>query len=260
MQGLRIERGQTMGKVIAFESIDSTNAYLSAHIDLPSGTVVCAEEQTAGRGRLSRRFVSTRGKGIYLSMLTHLRGVDPDVLSTVTAWVAVAACDAIESCTGVRPRIKWVNDLILEGRKIGGILNEVVFGDDGTPSLITGIGLNVSATADDFPPELSAVAGSLETLLSRRVDKEALKAALIAQLEKLFSDFPRERARYLDAYRRDCITVGRRVRILSADGETDATALAVNDDFSLLVTDEKGEQKKINFGDVSVRGVCGYTE
>ncbi|MBQ7377289.1 MAG: biotin--[Clostridia bacterium] len=249
-----------MGKVITFESIDSTNAYLSAHLDLPSGTVVCAEEQTAGRGRLSRHFVSMRGKGIYLSMLTHLCGVDPDVLPTVTAWVAVAVCDAIESCTGARPSIKWVNDLILDGRKIGGVLNEVVFGDDGAPSLITGIGLNVSATAADFPPELSAVAGSLEMLLCKRVDKEELKASLIVRLEKLFLDFPRERARYLDAYRRDCITVGRRVRIISADGETDATALAVNDDFSLLVTDAKGEQKTVNFGDVSVRGICGYTE
>ena len=249
-----------MGKVIAFESIDSTNAYLSAHIDLPSGTVVCAEEQTAGRGRLSRRFISTRGKGIYLSMLTHLQGVDTDVLPTVTAWVAVAACDAIERCTGVRPRIKWVNDLILDGRKIGGILNEVVFDGKGDPSLITGIGLNVSATEEDFPPELRTVAGSLEMLLGKEVDRRALEGALIARLYAMFADFPRERAWYLDAYRRDCITVGRRVRILSADGETDATALAVNDDFSLLVTDEKGEQKKINFGDVSVRGVCGYTE
>ncbi len=246
-----------MDQVLYFESIDSTNAYLKKNTHLPNGTVVIANEQTAGRGRAGRGFLSLRGKGIYLSMLTHPVGVSPEVIPTVTAWVAVAVCDAIEACIGIRPMIKWVNDLIFENRKICGILNEIVFAEDGTPSLITGIGLNLTASDSDFGEALCGIAGSLAPLSQKAIDKDLLIRELVRHLRLLFERFPDARDDYLAKYRRDCITLGKEVLIL-ANGETEtARAIDVDTDFSLIVESD-GVQKSVNFGDVSVRGICGY--
>lgn len=144
--------------------IDSTNSYLKreALAGAPHGTAATAECQTAGRGRMTRGFRSPAGRGVYLSVLLRPQ-LPPEALLGVTGMTAVAVCAAVERTAGVRPKIKWTNDLVLHGKKLCGILTELaVEGETGlVQSLVIGAGVNVSHTPEDFGPEVSAMATSL---------------------------------------------------------------------------------------------------
>ena len=144
------------------EVIDSTNSYLKreALAGAPHGTVAVADCQSAGRGRMTRTFRSPPGRGVYLSVLLRPQ-LPPERLMGVTGMTAVAVCSAVERTAGVRPQIKWTNDLVLNGRKICGILTELALeGETGqTQSLVIGAGVNVSHTAEDFGPEVSQKIG-----------------------------------------------------------------------------------------------------
>ena len=148
-------------KIQAFESLDSTNNYLKklASGGAAEGTVVIADEQTAGRGRMGRSFASAPGCGIYMSMLLRPEGCTADCAPGLTAVAAVAVCRAIEKVCGRAPGIKWINDLYLRGKKICGILCESSVKDGRVNYAVLGIGLNVTTRAEEFPEELRETAG-----------------------------------------------------------------------------------------------------
>lgn len=242
-----------------FDSIDSTNTYLKQTPDLAHGTVAVADRQSGGRGRRGREFESAGGKGIYLSILWRPRGAVESLLS-LTALGAVAACNAVEQVCGVRPGIKWTNDLVLQGKKICGILTEMTTGSNGSiDRIVMGIGLNVCQTAEDFSPQVAELASSLALLLGSPVSRTRLAAALIRELDRLFDNLDGCDEAYLSAYRRDCITLGQPVRLLWKEGQQEALALDVDEQFGLLVQYADGTQEVIRSGEVSVRGLYGYT-
>jgi len=245
-------------------SVDSTNSYLKriAAEGAPDGTVAAADEQTGGRGRRGRSFASPAGKGIYLSALLRPE-LPPAALMTLTGFTAVAICDAIERTWAVRPRIKWTNDLVLGGRKLCGILTELsIEGESGAVQYaIPGIGVNVTQTREDFPEEIREIATSLAVETGRRVPRAALAAAMIEELDRLYAALLRgETAEYLAAYRRDCLTIGREVRLLWRDAEETATAVGVDDALGLIVRRADGTEETVRTGEVSVRGLYGYAE
>ena len=135
-----------------FETIDSTNTYLKqlAEAGAEGGTAVIAHSQTGGRGRLGRSFHSPAGSGIYLSYLLR-PNCKPEGLMHLTCAVAVAMCDAVEKTTGLRPGIKWTNDLVWQKRKLGGILTELGFENGLVSYAVVGIGINCTQTEEDFP-------------------------------------------------------------------------------------------------------------
>ena len=247
--------------LLVLESVDSTNNYLKRHSgQLPHGAALVADRQTGGRGRLGRSFLSPAGKGIYCSLLLR-PDVPPAQAVNLTAWVAVAVCDAIEDATGLRPGIKWTNDIIMNGRKVCGILTEMsIEGESGAlQHLITGIGINANQSAEDWPEELRDIAGSVAQATGRSVGRGRLAACLLNALERMYDSWlVGDKAPYLERYRRDCVTLGKPVRLIGPAGEEDAFARAIDEDFALIVTMADGTQRRVTSGEVSVRGLYGY--
>ena len=252
---LRRRLGETkiVGRTLdCFESVDSTNSYLKriAAEGAPDGAVAVADEQTAGRGRRGRSFSSCPGRGVYLSALLRPQ-------------LAPEACDAVERACGVRPQIKWTNDLVLNGKKLSGTLTELSLeGESGALQYaVIGIGVNCNNASEDFPPELREVATSLYLETGKRVQRAALAAALIEELDKLYAALQSgDTASYLTAYRRDCLTLGREVQLLWQDVKEKVTALDVDEQFGLVVRRADGTVETIRTGEVSVRGLYGYVE
>ena len=175
------------GNVLYFDSIDSTNTYLKkqAILGAPHGTAAIADCQTLGRGRMGRSFQSPGGCGIYLSVLLR-PNCPPQDLMHLTCAAAEAMCDAVETTTGLRPGIKWTNDLVVGNRKIAGILTENGLNAQGLVDYaIIGTGINCSQQPEDFPPELRSTAGSLAMALGRSVDRPELAAQMLASFANL---------------------------------------------------------------------------
>lgn len=250
------------GTLYCLDQVDSTNTYAKqlAMAGAPDGTVVVSDCQTAGRGRMDRRFESPAGKGIYLTALLR-PDLPPERLVPVTALAGVAVCQAVEEVCGVRPLLKWPNDPILHGKKLSGILTELSLeAETGRMQyLVVGIGLNVGQEASDFPPELREVATSLRQELGTAVSRPALAAAEIQALDRLYAALRTgDLAPYLETYRRDCVNLGRTVRLQGSAGEETATAVGIDEDFGLVVEDGAGNRKTVRSGEVSVRGLYGY--
>lgn len=244
-----------------FDSIDSTNtrAKALAAAGAPEGTVLIADCQTGGRGSRGRSFLSPAGVGIYLSVILRPK-YKPDALMHLTCAVAVAMCDAVEKATDIRPGIKWTNDLVCGGRKIAGILTELSVTPQGeTDYVVVGIGVNCCQKAEDFPAELQSVAGSLFSVTGRPVDRSRLAAEMTQSLYRMSGTLLTEKAETLIRYRQDCITLGKQVSIVRADGvPRHGWVLDMDENAALLVRLEDGSLEKVGSGEVSVRGMYGY--
>lgn len=237
------------GSVQVVGQTDSTNAALKRTSDsAPHGSVLIAERQSAGRGRMGRSFYSPSGAGVYLSALLR-PSCEAQALMSLTAQTAVAVRRALRSACGVEADVKWVNDLLLGGKKICGILTELsVEAESGRVEYaVVGVGINCNQTAEDFPPELQAVAGSVFSQTGRRVDRNRLAAALIRELSQLpIGDWREE-------YRAACVTLGREVFVLQGSERRAATALDVGAQAELQVRWPDGSLGSVNSGEVSVR-------
>ena len=238
------------------EVLDSTNTYAKelARQGVPEGTVVIAQSQTGGRGRLGRSFHSPHS-GLYLSLI--LRPNCPaDELMHLTCAVAVAACDAVEQTCGLRPGIKWINDLLMDGKKLGGILTELIFDGDGTVSAaVIGIGINCHSVV--FPKELQNLACCLSEFTDR-TDSCLLAANLILNLSSMNQQLFSHRERIMECYRQNCVTLGKQVRVISPTGVETGVAQRLNNDGSLTVLFDNGQRQNVNSGEVSVRGFWDY--
>ena len=247
-----------------FEELDSTNNYLKTLPEAPDGLAVTADSQTAGRGRMDRSFQSPKGQGIYLSVLLR-PPLPPERLPPVTALAGVAVCAAVERVCGVRPGLKWPNDPVLNGKKLCGILTEMSLeAETGrVQSLVLGIGINVSQGPEDFSPQVREMATSLGQALGKPVSRPRLTAALLEELDRTYAALlAGDLSAYLSAYRRDCVNLGKTVQLLPFGGGERETAQAVDidEDFSLVVRGPDGKERTVRSGEVSVRGLYGYTE
>ncbi len=172
----------------------------------------------------------------------------------------MAVCDGIEACCGVRPKIKWTNDIILNGKKLVGILTELSLeGETNTLDyMFTGIGVNVNQAPEDFSEEVREMAVSLSQTLGHPVRRADLAAQIILALDRMYADYPEEKAEYLKKYRAGCITTGHQVQLITPTSRRQAFALEIDDDFNLVVELYNGKRETISAGEVSVRGMYGY--
>lgn len=239
-------------RIRVYAMLDSTNLELKreAVSGAPAGSVAIAEQQTAGRGRLGRSFLSRPGVGIYLSLLLRPQCA-PSELLTLTAQAAVAVRRAIHTVCGVDADIKWVNDLLIGRKKICGILTELsVEAESGRVSYaVVGVGVNCNQAAEDFPPELQEIAGSIYSQTGVRVDRNRLAAEMIRQLSLL------PQMDWRAEYRKACVTVGQEIVLLRGDTRQEATALDVGTQAELLVRYPDGTEGSVNSGEISVRGL-----
>ena len=244
-----------------FDSIDSTNTRAKelAAQGAPHGTVLIADHQTGGRGRRGRNFHSPAGTGIYMSVILR-PGCAPAALMHLTCAVAVAMCDAVEEACGIRPGIKWTNDLVCGRRKLAGILTELGLSSDGKVDFaIIGVGLNCCQKETDFPEDIRQIAGSLHTVTGRTIDRAKVAAAMMDALYRMDRQLLTRRQAILDRYRTDCITLGMEVSVVKADGSVRyGTALDIDEEGALLVQFRDGGTETVNSGEVSVRGMYGY--
>lgn len=248
-------------RLICLETVDSTNNYAKtlAMSGGADGTAIVADEQTGGRGRLGRSFLSPKGKGVYLTLL-YRPDIPPARAVNLTAFSAVAVCDGIEAAVGVRPGIKWTNDIVLGGRKLCGILTEMaVEGETGALQyIITGIGMNINHAPEDFPPDVRVMATSLSQQLGHPVERGKLCACVINALEDMYAAWLSDGGDYRQRYRDGCLTLGNPVRLIRSDRTEEAFAEDIDRDFGLIVRYPDGRRETVTAGEVSVRGLYGY--
>ena len=242
-----------------YPTIDSTNTQgkLLAQQGAPHGTVLIAGQQTCGRGRMGRSFHSPQGHGIYYSVILRPACRAEDLMH-LTCAVGTAVCDAVEAVTGLRPGVKWINDLVIHKKKLGGILTELSVTPSGEVAYaVIGIGINCSHTPEDFPPELAGIATSL-TMEGLYADSAKLCGAMTEALFKMSEDLIMQKESIMARYRKDCITIGQEISIVRGDQVRHAQATGIDADGALLVTLADGSTEAVASGEVSIRGMYGY--
>lgn len=243
-----------------FPTIDSTNDRLKAMArqGAPHGTVLLADHQTGGHGRLGRNFHSPEGVGVYMSILLRPNCTPADLMH-LTCAAAAAMCDAVEQAAGFRPGIKWTNDLVFGRRKLGGILTELGLNPKGgVDYAIIGIGINCCQQLSDFAPDIRDIAGSLAMVSGKKIDRSRVAAAMMEALHRLDASLLTGKNEILRSYRRDCITVGQEISLLRGDEVRHGTALDVDENGALVVAFSDRHTEAVNSGEVSVRGMYGY--
>ncbi|MBV8960752.1 MAG: biotin--[acetyl-CoA-carboxylase] ligase, partial [Actinobacteria bacterium] len=209
-----------------FGELDSTNRWLldAARDGAPEGTVAVADHQTAGRGRLGRTWVAPPGASLLMSILLRPR-LPPERLHLATAAVALSAAAALDGVAGFRPGLKWPNDLVVDDRKLAGVLTEI----DG-PNVVPGIGINVN-WPPDLPDELALIATAVNHVAGREIDRDALLVALLVHLSDRYGHW----SEVAKEYRASCATLHRVVRVDLPDESFTGTAADVTDDGHLIV-------------------------
>ncbi|MBR2907115.1 MAG: biotin--[Clostridia bacterium] len=235
-----------------YPTLESTNltARALAEAGAPSGTVVFADAQTRGRGRLGRSFYSPAGSSIYMTLLLRPRFL-PEEASSVTTFAAVAVARAIERVTGLHASLKWVNDVWIGNRKVCGILAESALSPAGTGLSYVLLGIGINVNRDGFPEELSGIATSLLLECGRTVDRSRLAAVLLSELSPLLSgDAPRG---YMDEYRARNLVLGREITVVTGDRSYVAVGKRIEENGNLTVICSDGCEKSICAGEVSIR-------
>ena len=243
-----------------FDSIASTNtrARELARQGAAHGTVLIADHQTGGRGRLGRSFHSPSGVGIYMSVILR-PACKPQEIMHLTYAAAVAMCDAVENAAGLRPGIKWTNDLVCGHKKIAGVLTELGFDSWGNVDFaVVGIGINCCQLEGDFPEEIRNIAGSLSSVSGQVIDRAKVAAAMMDALYRMDQSLLSGKEAMLHTYRHDCITLGKAVSLVRGEEVRHGTALDIDDDGALIVCLPDGIIETVNSGEVSVRGMYGY--
>lgn len=244
-----LEDPEVAEKILVFDVLDSTNteAKRRAVDGAPDGTVILADRQTAGRGRLGRSFFSPAESGVYFTMLLRPEiPMEQAVLATTAA--SVAASRAVEKVTGRQPQIKWVNDLYLDGKKICGILTEAVsdFETGAVEAVVVGIGINCTTV---FPEELQEKAGSVLQGSGGAV-RNRLAAELVNQVSGL-EQMIRQRT-FLEEYRSRSMVIGKEITVLQEPGSR-YFAEGIGQSGELILRDEAGNEKILSTGEVSIR-------
>lgn len=227
-------------------------ARLLAEEGAPEGTLVIAEEQTGGRGRQGKRWYSPARKGIWMSLL--LRPQRPlSFAPQLTLLTAVAVCRAIRKVTGVDAGIKWPNDLLVQGKKICGILIESVGEDERIKYCIAGIGIDVNVELEELPTELHTVATSLKIESGQTQSRATLISAVMNELEQLYNLYEEEGfAPIRHLWEALSVTLGKRVTVKTPRGETEGTAEALDETGALVLLDDTGNIITIFSGDVQL--------
>ncbi|MDP4096618.1 biotin--[acetyl-CoA-carboxylase] ligase [Paenibacillus sp. P96] len=248
-------RTDTFGRWLhLFETTVSTQeeAMRLAKQGAPEGSLVLAEEQTGGRGRQGRKFFSPSGKGIWMSVI--LRPQQPlQYMPQLTLLAGVAVCRAVRRVTDVEAVIKWPNDLLVDGRKICGILLESAVEDQRVRYCIAGIGIDVNLDADDYPEELKHVATSLKEAAGTPIDRTALIAAVMEELEDLYTLYRQEGFKPIGvSWEALSATVGRQVSVRDNGQAVEGTAEGLDASGALLVRRTDGSLVTVFSGDIQI--------
>lgn len=247
--------GTTFGEhIYYFDSVDSTQKIANelASNGATEGTIVVADQQTGGRGRLARKWFSPENTGIWMSLI-----IKPNIpiyqAPQLTLLTAVAAAKAIEEQISIAPYIKWPNDLLLNNKKITGILTEMQAEADSIHSIIIGIGINVNQKKTDFPEELQEIASSLQIETGQIFAREAIISSFLRHFENLYMVYQKEGfAVVKELWESYAISVGRTITATTINEKIVGVALGITDQGVLLIKDEQGQIHNIYSADIEI--------
>jgi BirA family biotin operon repressor/biotin-[acetyl-CoA-carboxylase] ligase len=255
---LRIARKDKLigREILFFPEIDSTNreAHDLARQGAREGTVVMADSQSRGRGRLGRAWESPAGLNVYSSFILK-PPIPASTAPQLTLLAGVAAARALTGASGLDVRIKWPNDIFVNGRKLAGILAEMEAEGQRAGFVVLGIGINVNWRKEDFPPDLQETATSVRVESGKEVSRVAIAERLFQELEEAYLRFLREgfSPRLREEWNRLSWINGKRVVVIGPDGEVHGRALGIDMDGALLLVDEEGQTRRFIAGEVSLR-------
>lgn len=255
----RIPDGILTGEIKVFPTIDSTNEEAKRAFvqGAPDGSMYVSDQQTSGKGRRGRTWISPKGEDAFFSFLLK-PDLPPESASMITLVAALAGVKTVEKHISCDCKIKWPNDLVIHGHKICGILTEMSADMDQIHYIVTGIGFNLNRTS--FDDSIGQMASSIYAMTGYKVDRNAFVADYAAEFMKLYHIFleTQNLSVFQEEYNSHLINVGREVKIIRKEGEVIRTALGINEMGELLVQDETGKISNIFSGEVSVRGLYGY--
>lgn len=240
------------------DEVTSTNTVLkeAAKSGLGENSILIANRQTAGRGRLGRSFFSPENTGIYMSIL-FFKDIPVTDAVFITTSAAVAAAKAIEKICKKKAEIKWVNDIYIDGKKVCGILTEAQTNVK-TGKLyfaVLGIGVNVFMPENEFPAEIREIASSVMECGSDENIMNLLAAEILNNVCEYISDI--KSREYIEEYKRRSMLTGREVYVIKGDTKTAAKAIEIDNEARLIVEYDNGEKEALSFGEVSVKRVVG---
>jgi len=242
-----------LGKTIHyFHTLESTNskAYELATRGAEEGEVVIAESQEKGRGRLGRDWFSPPYLNLYLSVILRPQ-IPPHQAPLITLMAAVATAKAVEKCSGLRPLIKWPNDILLKGRKVAGLLNEIQSETDRIHFVILGIGVNLNLNEKMFPKGIRSVATSMKKEMGQAISRKDFLSSLLQQLEEWYAIYLKEGSDViLNAWREQAQIKGKPVKITSFGETISGIAVDVDSDGALILRMENGKRRRVVAGDV----------
>ena len=245
-------------EIYYFDSIDSTNTKAKelAEEEHPSGTLVVADRQTAGKGRRGRSWESPTGIGIFMTLMLKPE-INPNNASMLTLVAAMATTRAIRRVTGVPALIKWPNDIVMNGKKVCGILTEMSAQFDYINHIVIGIGINVHN--EDFPEEIAKTASSLYLESGQHIHRASLIEAFLEEFEDVYAEYLKteDMEGLQKEYDAMLVNRGRQVRVLDPKEPFEGKAMGITKKGELIV-DTWESRKLVSSGEVSVRGIYGY--
>jgi BirA family biotin operon repressor/biotin-[acetyl-CoA-carboxylase] ligase len=239
-------------RILSRQRVGSTNAvaWEEAQKGAAEGTVVLADEQTGGRGRLSRKWHSPAGLGVWMSIILRPE-VRPSVAPGITMCASLAVARALRKLHPMSVSLKWPNDVIVKGRKICGILTEMKATGNRVDFVVCGIGINVNQGEDDFPAELGGMATSVFLATGHKADRTALLAEVIEQLEKLYQVFlSKGLPALMGEWRSMCPLFGKIVRIKTRDETVEGVFHDIDAGGALVLRLDSGVHRSFLAGDV----------
>ncbi|MCB2293756.1 biotin--[acetyl-CoA-carboxylase] ligase [Clostridium algoriphilum] len=254
---------ECIGKnIIYYDSIGSTNSKAKelAEIGQEHGTVVISEEQTTGRGRLGRNFISPKYKGIWMSIILR-----PDIITENISQITLLGAAAVQSAImkmGIKTSIKWPNDIILNSKKVCGILTEMSGEINHINYLVMGIGINVNLEEEDIPHELKDVATSIKLESGRYMERKILIANILNIFEKLYIEYVKNDNinETIEICRKNSNLIGKEIQLINRGKVTTARAIDISDKGELVIENSQGIIEYVVSGEVSVRGIYGYNK
>ncbi len=240
--------------IIHFNELDSTNSYAKSISDKLEGEghVVITEKQLSGRGRLGRQWISQNNKGIWMSIILRPK-ISIFEVSKITQ-VAAAAVNLAFSSQGIDTQIKWPNDLIINDKKICGILTEMSSEINAINYVVVGIGINVNNDTDDFSDELKNTATSIKIETNKELKRNILASEILNNFEKLYIELNNNNfSKSLDICRKNSYVIGKEINLIKNQEVKEAKAIDINNEGELVVRYENGETDNIISGEISVR-------
>ncbi|TLS35889.1 biotin--[acetyl-CoA-carboxylase] ligase [Pseudalkalibacillus caeni] len=244
-----------LGQNIVYqESVTSTQeiAHRLAYDDVPEGTIVTAEEQTAGKGRLGRNWHSPKTNGIWVSLILRPK-IPPQQAPQLTLLAAVGVVKAIQKETGVLAEIKWPNDVLVNGKKVVGILTELQAESDQIKSVIIGMGINVNTSAAEFPDDIKEKATSLRIEAGKELNRASLLRRILEETETLYEEYLQNGFQVVKLlWESYAVSLGKHIKARTLTGVKEGIARGITNDGVLLLEDDTGEIHQIYSADIEI--------